>query len=310
MDGAECGPEVTFLWAAQPRTQFYVGCVGSPRPWVGMRTLQKDKTFTQPIVWITTITLVLMHLGALAALFMFTWKALFAFVFMFWVCGSLGIGMCYHRLLTHRGYRTPKWLEYFLTVCGTMALEGGPISWVATHRVHHQNSDKEGDPHSPREGGFWAHIGWIITGKALHSQATEYLCYVPDLRQDRFHRWISKWHWVPLAVSAVPLYWFGGVPCVLWGVCLRTVLGHHATWLVNSATHMWGSRRFATSDDSRNSFWVAILTFGEGWHNNHHSQPQSARHGLAWYEIDVNWWGISALRLLGLAWDVKASPSA
>jgi fatty-acid desaturase len=271
-----------------------------------MGFLQRDKTFTQPIIWFTTIFLVLLHIGAVAALFFFTWKALLTCMFLWWVSGSLGIGMCYHRLLTHRGYRTPKWMEYFLTICGTLALEGGPIPWVATHRVHHQNSDKEGDPHSPRDGGLWAHVGWVITGKAMHNETTTLLCYVPDLRNDGFHRWISKWHWVPLASLTVPLYFWGGWPCVLWSICLRTVVGHHATWLVNSATHMWGSRRFATSDDSRNSFWVAILTFGEGWHNNHHGQPQSARHGLAWYEIDVNWYGIAALRLLGLAWDVKA----
>jgi stearoyl-CoA desaturase (delta-9 desaturase) len=149
-------------------------------------------------------------------------------------------------------------------------------------------------------------VGWVITGKAMHNETKELLCYVPDLRGDGFHRWISKWHWVPLAALTVLVYLWGGWSCVLWCICLRTVVGHHATWLVNSATHMFGSRRFATSDDSRNSFWVAMLTFGEGWHNNHHSQPQSARHGLAWYEIDVNWYGISALRLLGLAWDVKA----
>ncbi len=126
-----------------------------------------DKTFTQPIIWVSAIVLTLLHVGAIAALFMFGWKPLVATVLLWWISGSLGIGMCYHRLLTHRGYHTPKWIEYFLTICGTLALEGGPIAWVATHRAHHQNSDKEGDPHSPRDGGLWAHMGWIITGKSL-----------------------------------------------------------------------------------------------------------------------------------------------
>lgn len=266
---------------------------------------RNDKTFTQPIIWITTIFLVLLHVGAIAAFFLFSWKALAAAVLLWWVAGSLGIGMCYHRLLTHRGYYTPKWVEYFLTVCGTLAFEGGPIAWVATHRVHHHNADKKGDPHSPRDGGLWSHVGWIITGKAMHNATSELLRFVPDLRRDRFHRWISRWHWIPLVGLAVLLYFIGGLPCVLWGICLRTVIGLHSTWLVNSATHMWGSRRFATRDDSRNSFWVALLTFGEGWHNNHHSRPQSARHGMAWYEIDLNWYGIWFLRLLGFAWGVK-----
>ena len=236
---------------------------------------------------------------------MFSWKALALGVVLWWVVGSLGIGIGYHRLLTHRGYKCPKWLEYFFTICGTLALQGGPIAWVATHRLHHQNSDKVGDPHSPRDGGYWAHIGWVITGEANHNKSTELLPYVPELRKDHFYIWISKWHWVPLAVLAVVLFAVGGWPFVMWGIFLRTVLGLHATFLVNSATHMWGSRRFVTSDGSRNNWWVAIMSWGEGWHNNHHANPQSARHGLAWYELDVNWYGILAMRRLGLVWDVK-----
>jgi sn-1 stearoyl-lipid 9-desaturase len=270
-----------------------------------MSTLGHDKTFSQPINWTTSLFMLAFHVGAIAALFFFTWRAMLLAVFLWWVAGSLGIGMGYHRLLTHRGYKTPKWMEYFLTVCGTLALEGGPIAWVATHRVHHQNTDKEGDPHSPQDGGLWAHMGWILTGQAMHSNAKELLPFVPDLRKDKFHLLITKWHWVPLTLLGIALFAIGGWPFLLWGVFLRTVVGLHATWLVNSATHMWGSRRFMTDDTSKNSLWVAILTFGEGWHNNHHAVPQSARHGLAWYEFDMNWYGICALRALGLAWDIK-----
>ncbi|MGZ3319308.1 MAG: acyl-CoA desaturase [Isosphaeraceae bacterium] len=229
-----------------------------------------------------------LHLCALAAIFFFTWKALILTVVMWWVAGSLGIGMGYHRLLTHRGYKTSKWIEYFLTTCGTLAIEGGPIAWVATHRMHHQNTDKEGDPHTPLDGGIWAHMGWIITGRAMHRDRSELLPYVPDLRKDKFHLWISKWHAIPSLVLAVVFFLIGGWPWLMWGVFLRTVVSLHATWLVNSATHMWGSQRFDTGDLSRNSFWVAVLTFGEGWHNNHHYVPQSARHGLKWYELDMN----------------------
>jgi stearoyl-CoA desaturase (delta-9 desaturase) len=270
-----------------------------------MSIFERDRTFRTPINWTTTYFMCMFHIGAIGAFFFITWKALLLAFVMWWVAGSLGIGMGYHRLLTHRGYKTPKWVEYVLTTCGSLALEGGPIAWVATHRIHHQNTDVEGDPHTPRDGGFWAHMGWIITGKAMHSNTQELLPYVPDLRKDRFHMWISKWHWVPLAILGVILYLLGGLPFVLWGIFFRVVHGMHATWLVNSATHMWGSRRFATKDDSRNSFWVAILTFGEGWHNNHHAYAQAARHGIAWYEIDVNWYGITALKMLGLAWDIK-----
>jgi stearoyl-CoA desaturase (delta-9 desaturase) len=266
---------------------------------------KRDKTFQQPVNWTTTFFMLAFHVGAVLALFMFTWKGLAAAIFLWWVTGSLGIGMGYHRLLTHRGYKTPRWVEYSLTMCGTMALEGGPVAWVATHRIHHQNTDKEGDPHSPQDGGLWAHMGWILTGKAMHRNTAELLPFVPDLRKHKFHMWISKYHWVPMVGLGAILYAIGGLSCLMWGAFLRTVVGLHATWLVNSATHMWGSQRFITGDSSTNSFWVAILTFGEGWHNNHHAAPQSARHGLAWYEIDMNWYGIFALRALGLAWDVK-----
>ncbi len=267
---------------------------------------QRDRTFTQPVNWTSTFFMAVFHLGAIAALFVFSWKALELAVLLWWVSGSLGIGMGYHRLLTHRGYKTPKWLEYVLTLCGTLALQGGPIAWVATHRVHHQNADKENDPHSPCDGGFWAHMGWIITGRAMHNKSNELLPYVPDLRKSRFHVWISEWHWVPMTVLGLGIWALGGWRLLMWGIFLRTVIGLHATWLVNSATHMWGSRRFLTSDTSRNSFWVAMLTFGEGWHNNHHASPQTARHGLAWYEFDMNWYGICALRLFGLAWEIKS----
>ncbi|HZV60271.1 MAG TPA: fatty acid desaturase [Candidatus Eremiobacteraceae bacterium] len=270
-----------------------------------MSTPGTDRTFRESINWTTTLFMAAFHIGAVAALFFFTWKALAVAAFLWWVSGSLGIGMGYHRLLTHRGYKTPKWMEYFLTICGTLALEGGPMAWVGTHRVHHQNTDKEGDPHSPNDGGLWAHMGWIMTGQTMHNSVAELLPYMPDLRKDKFHVWITKWHWVPLTLLGIVLLALGGLPFLLWGIFMRTTLGLHATWLVNSATHMWGSRRFLTSDTSTNNWWVAILTFGEGWHNNHHAVPQSARHGLRWYEVDMNWYGIKALETVGLAWDVK-----
>ena len=265
----------------------------------------RDRTFTQPVVWVTSLIFVALHAGAIAALFFFTTKALLIAMCLWWVAGSLGIGIGYHRLLTHRSFKTSKWVEYCLTICATLALEGGPIFWVATHRKHHQNTDKEGDPHSPNDGAIWSHIGWLVTGQTMHNDSATLLPLVPDLRKDRFHVWISRWHWLPMVGLGVVLFLIGGLPFLLWGIFFRTVFGLHSTWLVNSATHMWGSRRFDTADTSRNSFWVAALTFGEGWHNNHHAHPQSSRHGLAWYEIDFNWYGIVLLQKLGLAWSVK-----
>ena len=263
------------------------------------------RKYQKGINWITTIAMLAFHVAAVAAFFYIDLGAIITAVVLYFVAGMLGIGMAYHRLLTHRSYKTPLWMEYFLTLCATLALEGGPIFWVATHRVHHQKSDRDGDPHTPREGSFWAHMGWIIMGQGLHQETALLARYTPDLSKDRFHVALTKWHWVPQVVVGLVLLAFGGIPYVLWGIGARTVFGLHTTWAVNSATHLWGSRRFATKDDSTNNWWVALLTFGEGWHNNHHAHPTSARHGLAWYEVDLNWMGISFLKALGLAWDVK-----
>ena len=263
---------------------------------------------TEGLNWPTTIAFTALHIGAIAALFMFSWRNLAVAIFTYWIATGLGISMGYHRLHTHRGYKCPLWLEYFFALCGSMSLEGGPIFWVAVHRVHHQKSDLPGDPHSPRIGGFfWAHAGWIIFGEGNHNNTRLMSKYAPDLAKHRFYLWLNEWHWVPLATLGVILFAIGGLPMMLWGVCVRTVFGLHATWLVNSATHMWGGRRFATRDDSRNNWWVAALTFGEGWHNNHHAHPTSIRHGLAWYEIDHSWILVNILKRVGLASDLKVA---
>lgn len=257
--------------------------------------------------WITTLTLVALHIGAVAALFFFSWKALAVAVFLYWFATGLGISMGYHRLHTHRSYKVPRFLEYFFAVCGALTLEGGPIFWVATHRIHHQKSDQDGDPHSPRDGAWWAHVGWLLFGEAKHNNTRLMAKYAPDLAKDRFYVWLNNYHWLPLLVLSAILLAIGGLPMFLWGVCVRVVVGLHATWLVNSATHMWGKRRFNTRDDSRNNWWVALLTFGEGWHNNHHAHPTSARHGLTWYEFDISWIQIKLLKLFGIARSIQVA---
>jgi fatty-acid desaturase len=242
-----------------------------------LEVLKKTQKNDGEINWVTASFMGLFHIGALAALFFFSWKAFLVAAFLWWVATSLGIGMCYHRLLTHRGYKVPRWLEYVLTVCATLALEGGPIFWVATHRIHHKYSDQEGDPHSPVDGTWWSHMGWILTGKSMHHDTTTLARYVR------------------------------GIPFVLWGIFLRTVIGLHFTWLVNSATHSIGTRRFKTRDLSTNSWWVALVTWGEGWHNNHHAHPVSARHGLTWYEVDFNWYVIWFLEKIRIAQKVHTA---
>jgi len=251
--------------------------------------------------WFTAIILALFHIGAVAALFMFSWRNLAVAAILYYVATGLGISMGYHRLHTHRSYKVPLWLEYFFALCGSLTLEGGPIFWVATHRLHHQYSDLPGDPHSPNDGAFWSHVGWILFGETNHNNTKLMSKYAPDLARHPFYVWLNDYHWIPGTVLGLALLAIGGLPMMLWGICLRVVVGLHATWLVNSATHMWGGRRFATRDGSRNNWWVAAISFGEGWHNNHHAHPTSARHGLAWYEFDPSWLLVKALRFFGVA---------
>lgn len=263
---------------------------------------QKQESFN----WNTFIGVAIFHVLAIVALFTFSWANLIAAAILWWVAGSLGIGVGYHRLLTHRGFKVPKWVDYTLSVFGTLALQSGPLSWVTTHRIHHAFTETDKDPHSPRNGTYWAHIGWIFRGTAQNQSWATMQRYCPDFANDRFHQVLNKYYWVPTVIVAIGLFLIGGFSMVLWGVFLKTVVGWHSTWLVNSATHLWGSRRFEVRDDSRNNALIAALTFGEGWHNNHHAYPRSAKHGIAWYEFDVNWIQIRLLQKLGLAENVYA----
>ena len=267
-------------------------------------TINRDKN---PINWPISLFMLTLHVGAVIALFDFSWAALGVFILMTWIADSLGVCIGYHRLLTHRGFKTPKSVEYFLALCGTLSLHGGAISWVAHHRRHHAHAERDGDPHSPRHGFWWSHLGWIVNGVSDNREVESVAHLAPDLAKDRFHVWISRWNLVPTFVLIGILYWAGGWQFILWGFCLRVVYSWHAAFFVNSAAHTWGSRRFETPDDSRNNWWVALMSWGEGWHNNHHAHPASARHGLTWYEIDIHWYGIWALKQFGLAQKVRVA---
>jgi fatty-acid desaturase len=321
VEGVACvarSPEIGFHISAQVCVSVQISFLrASIMPVETMTTTtlaQPDTPRSQPetnhLNWAIIPVLTLFHVGAVAALFFFTWHALFLAIFLYWVTTGLGLGICYHRLLTHRSYATPKWLEYALTICAVAALEGGPLLWVATHRRHHQFADKEGDPHSPRDGKWWAHVGWILVGNALRPDPSVFPRYVPDLAADKFHVWLTKYHLLPSAILGLVLFAIGGFRFVLWGLFFRTVVGLHATWLVNSVSHIWGTRRFETRDTSTNNWWVALLSFGDGWHNNHHAYPVSARHGLKWYEIDLNWYTICLFKRLGLASHIHDAPPA
>lgn len=253
------------------------------------------------IKWDILLGIAILHLGLLFAPFTFTWKGFWVFFALQWITGGLGICLCFHRLLTHRSFEVPKWLEYVLTLCGSLALQGGPIKWVATHRVHHAFSDRPQDPHSPTRGFLWAHMLWLFAYDAILDHPKRYARYASDLAKDPFYRFLNATHVLQTALLGLVLFLWGGWSCVVWGIFVRTVFCYHCTWLVNSAAHIWGYRTYDTGELSTNNWWVALLSYGEGWHNNHHAYLHSAAHGLRWWEVDVTYLTIRAMALCRLA---------
>jgi stearoyl-CoA desaturase (delta-9 desaturase) len=251
------------------------------------------------------------HVGALFALLpgTFNWTGPVVAGVVLYLTGALGVTLCYHRSLTHRGLRMRKPLEYALAILGSLAMQGDPIRWVGTHRKHHAHSDREGDPHGRNLGFRWAHIRWLIETNAALPERDELIRYAPDLNAQPFYRAL-QYIQVPLqVVLALILFAMGGWTWVIWGIFVRLVISYHATWLVNSAAHANGYRTYPTSDLSTNCWWVALISWGEGWHNNHHAFPYSARHGLRWYEFDPIWWNVRILALVRLADHIRI-PSA
>ena len=249
------------------------------------------------------------HLGVLLAPFTFTWTNLAVAVALHALAGGLGICVGYHRLLTHKSFVARRPLAYALATLGALALEGGPVSWVANHRRHHQYSDGPGDPHDSTRGFFWAHMGWIFVAVPESELDERRRKYAADIAADPYLRWLERWYWTFSIPLAVGFYLWGGWGMVVWGMAVRLVATYHVTYLVNSAAHFWGYQTYRSGDRSRNNWWVALLAYGEGWHNNHHAFPWSARHGLRVWEADVSYAFIRACRLLGLVTKVHV-PSA
>lgn len=247
-----------------------------------------------------------LHVACIFAPATFSWSALAVAVVLYWLACGLGISMGYHRLLTHRGFETSPLFRWTLAVLGTLSYQGGPLSWVGVHRLHHRDSDDEADPHSPRHGFLWAHLLWCVVWDPLGRDVT---MAAKDLRKERFMVWLEKYFWAPQVVLGVVLWFLGGWSWVVWGVAVRTVFTYHATWLVNSASHTWGYKNFVTDDDSKNNPWVALISWGEGWHNNHHAHQRSARHGLRWYEFDPTWLQLKLLEAVGVVRNVYAAPA-
>ena len=264
------------------------------------------------VQWPTAFGILLLHLGALAAFIpsTFSWGAAATLPLLWWITGGLGICLGYHRLLTHRSFKTSKFLEHVFATLGALCWQGGPLHWVGTHRLHHAESDGDLDPHSPQHGFTWSHILWCFHRRP---DGRDPFAVTKDLARDPYLVWLDRWFLLPQVALAAVLYgigfWatgtgMGALGYVIWGVCVRTIFCFHATWFVNSAAHTWGYRNFRTTDGSRNTWWVAMLSFGEGWHNNHHAQQRSAAHGMRWWELDPTWWTIRVLERLGLVHSV------
>ncbi|WP_339732796.1 fatty acid desaturase [uncultured Gimesia sp.] len=259
------------------------------------------------IGWIAVI-----HLGLLAAPFYFTWTGLITCLILGWLTGGIGICMGYHRLLTHGSFQTYPFMFRLIGLIGLLAGQGPPIQWVANHRKHHLHSDQPGDPHSPRDGRWWSHIMWLIPYHSTEDIQATHERFAPDLLKDPFMRFLQRtfllWHIGMGAILYGIGYWLGGseiaISMVVYGMFVRLFYVLHATWFVNSATHIWGYRNYETTDDSRNLWWVALLTYGEGWHNNHHKYQRMAKNGHKWWELDMTYGVILVLEKLGLAWKV------
>ena len=292
----------------------------------GPQVLARSRAFNQPRRgevpipatkgrrWGTLGFMVVIHSLAAYALMpqFWSWQAVATLLVLYWVTACLGVTIGYHRLLCHRAFRVPQWLERFFATCGALSCQHGPLDWVGLHRHHHKFSDTDADHHDSNKGFWWSHMLWMF-------EEIPALETVPrltgDLAKDPYYRWLNSWFLGLQVVLGLFLFWLGtvtgagGWALVLWGIPLRLVLVYHATWLVNSATHAWGEVTHDSGDRSRNNPWVAALTFGEGWHNNHHAFPHSARHGFG-SQIDLTWQHIKLMRRLGLATHVRLPHTA
>jgi len=291
----------------------------------GNVTLNRPSTVTRQIVWRYVLPISIIHLLACAVCipWLFSWTGVALLIGGIYFYGGLGINIAYHRLLTHRSFKCPHWVERLLVLVAICCLEDAPASWVATHRRHHIDSDEQPDPHSPLVSFFWSHIGWLLVGNREVRCISAYDRFARDVLKDPFYlklqrgllsAWIYLIHtalyfafgflvgWLAVGdlLSGVQL----GLSVVTWGVLLRTVCVWHISWSVNSLSHLFGYRNHETAENSRNNWLVAFLTSGEGWHNNHHHDPASASNWHRWWEVDPMYGIIRLLEICGLATDV------
>ena len=244
----------------------------------------------------------LLHIAVLGIFFFpFHWKYV-ALAAATYLIRMFGVTAGYHRYFSHRSYKLARIPQFLMAFLAQTSSQKGVLWWAAHHRDHHQHSDQETDIHSPRQDGFWwAHVGWIIS--------SEYDTYDPARIRDfgKFPelRWLDRYHWVPTAVFGAAIFFIFGLPAFFWGYVFSTVVLFHCTFTINSLSHVWGSRRFATPDDSRNNFFLALLTLGEGWHNNHHQFMYAVRQGIYWWEVDITYYVLKMLSWVGIVREMR-----
>lgn len=281
-----------------------------------------DQTEPLRVRWDYAFVLATMHAIALLALFpaLFTWSGLILAVSGHFLFGMMGITIGYHRLLTHRGFACPKWFEHTLALLGLCNLQDSPARWVAIHRMHHQHSDHQPDPHSPWVTLLWGHVGWVVCQNRDLDHPMQYERYVRDLLRDPFYFKLERRaSWILVYIIHAALFTLAGAvfgylvagepgryaaSWFVWAVAVRTVFVLHGTWAVNSLAHLYGYRNYETREQSRNNWLVALFSHGEGWHNNHHAEPRAAAHGHRWWEYDMSWRVIQVLEAIGIAKNV------
>lgn len=274
------------------------------------RTASNELVSEAPVTWKWTLIgwFVAVHLLTLAALPFISWTNVVLMLVMWFITGCLGITLGFHRLYSHRSFKTPKTVGWFFALCGTLAFQGGLVEWVARHRMHHAFTETDDDPHNARRGFWYSHMMWLFNTSEKFDSPTRHVSFARDIHRDPVLRFLSNKWTVSFAQIALllGLGFTMGWSAALWGVFVRLCIGYHCTWFVNSAAHKWGTRRFETSEDSRNSLWVALVTFGEGWHNNHHADQRSCRAGRTWKEFDLTYVIIKGLSFFGLTSDLVA----
>ncbi|MES2744046.1 MAG: fatty acid desaturase [Bdellovibrionota bacterium] len=264
---------------------------------------------SESLDWGIISFLSLVHILAITAFFFTSWNAFFAFLALYVVSG-MGITFGFHRLFTHRSFKVPKWIEYIAALAGTFALQGSVLKWVAHHRMHHAFSDHDKDPHNSTRGFWYSHIFWTCYNDPSRDDPKVLKKFARDIAADPVLLFMSSDAFlIGSQIVLGSLLWiFGGFEVMMWGVWVRLAALYHATWFVNSAAHLWGYRTYDVNDSATNNWWVGLLTFGEGWHNNHHAYSDVAPAGHRWWEVDTTWMLIKTLSFFGLATHIKLPP--